>query len=266
MHRKKIEDIAREIRKCIIKMHQRGPNLGSALSIADILAVLYFDIMRIKSPGDPDRDRFILSKGHAVSGLYAALALKGFFRKGSLDSYLRDGSVLCGHPARGCVPGIEASTGSLGHGLPIGAGMALAAKHDKKRFRIYVLMGDGECQEGTVWEAAMLASRLKLDNLVGIIDANNLQGYDRVSSIQPVETFKAKWKAFGWGVCEVNGHNVSDLRSALKRAPFIRKRPSMIIARTVKGKGIKEAEDKLGWHYFSIPKDKVQSFIDRLED
>lgn len=262
----KTEKIAIEIRKKIIEMHQRGPNIGSALSAADILAVLYFDIMNIKSPDDPSRDRFILSKGHAVSALYAVLSIKGFFKKELLDTYVRNDSLLCGHPCRRNLPGIEASTGSLGHGLPISIGIALAAKKDGKKFKVYVLMGDGECQEGSVWEGAMIASRLKLDNLIGIIDANNLQGYDRVSNIQPIETFRAKWKAFGWAVKEVDGHDVDSLKATLRNTPFSKDKPSMIIAKTVKGKGIREAEDKMEWHYFNIAEDKVRFYIEQLEN
>lgn len=263
--KKSAEKIAGEIRKKIIKMHMRGPNVGSALSCADMLAVLYFDIMKIKSPVDPERDRFILSKGHAVSALYAALSEKGFINDTLLDQYLADGSILYGHPVRGSIPGIEVTTGSLGHGLPIAIGMAMGAKNDHKRYRIFVLMGDGECQEGSVWEGAMLASRLQLNNITVIIDANNLQGYDRVENIQPISTFAAKWRAFGWWVAEADGHNIGELRSVLQNVPFIKDRPSIVIAHTVKGKGVPEMEDKLGWHYYSVSEDKVDSFISELE-
>jgi len=262
--RKSTETIAKEIRKKVIKMHQKGPHIGSALSIVDILAVLYFDIMRIPSLNDPERDRFILSKGHAVSALYATLSQKGYFDKTLLERYICKGSVFYGHPVRGTVPGVEISSGSLGHGLCIGVGMALSAKRDRKKFRVYIVMGDGECQEGSVWEGAMHAARLKLDNIIVIIDANNLQGYDIVENIQPISTFKQKWSAFGWSVREVNGHSVTQLRNVLKRVPFVRNRPSVIIAHTVKCKGIPEMENKMGSHYCSIPEDKVDSFIDGL--
>lgn len=259
------EQIAREIRKAIIKMHQRGPNVGSALSTVDILAVLYFEVMRIQSPNDPARDRFVLSKGHAVSALYAVLAKKDFISEEMLADYLEEGSPLCGHPVKGSVPGIEVSTGSLGHGLPIGAGMALAEKRGAGRFRVFVLMGDGECQEGSVWEAAMLASRWGLDNLVAIIDANGWQGYQRVEAILPVDTLKAKWEAFGWAVQEVDGHDMDSLRSSFRQIPFYKDKPSVIIAHTVKGKGIAVMEDTLEWHYFSVPREKLNPFLKELE-
>jgi transketolase len=257
--------IATEIRKKLVWMHQTGPHFGSAMSIVDILAVLYFRIMNVKTSDDPKRDRLILSKGHAVSAWYVTLAKKGFFDEALLDKYLADGGKLYGHPVRGSVPGIEASTGSLGHGLAIGAGMALAAKNDGKDYRIFVLMGDGELQEGSVWEAAMTASRLRLDNLIAVIDANNLQGFDRVENIQPVSTFRSKWEVFGWEVREVNGHDHDELEAVLGKVPFQEHKPSLVIARTVKGKGVEEMEGKFECHYFSVPKDKVESYLRELE-
>lgn len=259
------EIIAKEIRKSIVAMHQIGPSVGSALSIADILAVLYFDVMNIAAYDDPDRDRFILSKGHAVSALYATLAEKGFIKKDILSNYLRKGGTLYGHPVRGSVSGIEASTGSLGHGLPIGIGIAWAAKNDMKNYKVFVLMGDGECQEGSVWEGAMIASRLKLNNIIAIIDANNLQGYEKVSNIQPIDTFKKKWEAFGWNVVEVDGHNVAELKKVLQNLTLNINKPTVLIAHTTKGKGIAEMEGKLDWHYYSVPKEKVSLFIEELE-
>lgn len=264
--KKTTEQIAKDIRKDIIRMHQRGPHVGSALSVVDILVVLYFEIMNIRSLKDPNRDRFILSKGQAISALYATLAKKGYFDKSLLKNYILKGSVLYGHPVIGSVPGIEASTGALGHGLPIGVGMALAAKGDNKKFKIYILMGDGECQEGSVWEGAIQASRLKLDNIIVIIDANNLQGYDIVENIHPVSLFKKEWQAFGWAVDEVNGHNLKEMKNVLKGAPFINGKPSLVIAHTVKCKGVAEMENQLCSHYFSIPKDKVEKFIKELEN
>jgi len=246
-------------------MHRRGTNVGSAMSVADILAVLYFDVMNVNSPDDPLRDRFVLSKGHAVSALYAALAHKGFLDPAMLSRYLTDGSPLTGHPCAGNVPGIDVSTGSLGHGLPIAAGMAWAAKKDGRPYRIFVLMGDGEQQEGTVWEGATLAARLGLDNLVAIVDANRLQGYDRTDVIMPVDTLAGKWAAFGWAVEEADGHDVRQLRKVLRKAPFAAGRPSVVIAHTIKGKGVAEMEDQLGWHYFSVPEDKVSPFCDELD-
>ncbi|MDD3012878.1 MAG: transketolase [Candidatus Gastranaerophilales bacterium] len=254
------------LRKQLVKMHQKGPHFGSALSAIDIISVLYFNIMNIPSAHHPDRDRFILSKGHSVSALYTVLAEKGFINKEKLDEYLVNGSTLFGHPKKDSVPGIEASTGSLGHGLPIASGMAIAAKNDKKNYKIFVLMGDGECQEGSIWEAAMLASRLKLDNLVVIIDANNLQGFDIVENVQPISTFKAKWEAFGWNVKESNGHDLNKLTEILSNIPFKAEKPSVLIAHTIKGKDIAIAENKMEWHYFSVSKDKADAFIEELNE
>ncbi len=257
--------IATEIRKDVVRMHQRGTNVGSAMSAADILAVLYFDVMNIPSPDDPARDRFILSKGHAASALYSALAQKGFVDRSGLTDYLADGSALTVHPSRGNLPGIDVSTGSLGHGLAIAVGMGLAAKMGAHTYRVFVLLGCGEMQEGTVWEGAILAARLKLDNLTMIIDANNLQGYGRAQDIQPIETFSPKLRAFGWGVQEVDGHNHEELSAAFAGAPFETGRPSVVIAHTVKGKGVAEMEDRLGWQYFSVPAEKVQPFLDEID-
>lgn len=259
-------EISREIRKNLVRMHQKGSHFGSAMSIVDILAVLYFRVMNIAAPDDPDRDRFILSKGHATSAWYATLARKGFVDGKILDTYLKDGGQLYGHPVRGGVPGVETSTGSLGHGINIGAGMALAAKNDGKGYRVYVLMGDGEIQEGSVWEGAILAARLTLDNLVAVVDANNLQGFDVVENIQPIPTFRGKWEAFGWGAREVDGHNHGELETAFRAAPFRPGCPSVIIARTTKCKGVKEMEGCFESHYLSVPKDKVECYCRDLED
>jgi len=261
-----MENISRKIRKHLVRMHQTGSHFGGAMSIVDILTVLYFKVMNIPSPDDPDRDRFILSKGHSTSAWYATLAGKGFFPEEELDTYLNDGGQLYGHPVRGGVPGIEASTGSLGHGINIGIGMALAGKNDGKDYRVYVLMGDGEIQEGSVWEGAMLAARLKLDNLVAIIDANNLQGFDRVENIHPISTFRRKWEAFGWGVKEVDGHNHGELENAFLSVPFEPGCPSVVIAHTIKGKGVADMEDLFESHYLSVPEDKVEQYLQELEE
>ncbi len=261
-----IKEIARRIRKHVVKMHRVGPNVASSMSIADILAVLYFDAMRIDSPEDPDRDRFILSKGHAVSALYSVLAQKGFFDEKLLEQYLADQSPLTGHPVAGSVPGVEVSTGSLGHGLPIGAGLALAAKKDKRKHRIFVLMGDGECQEGSVWEGAMIAARLQLDNLAVIIDANNLQGYGRTDPILPGSSLKGIWESFGWAARRTDGHDVEGLKTLFSSLPFVKNRPSVIIAETIKGKGIAEMEDRMEWHYYSVPENKSAAFLAELDE
>ncbi|MDP8234795.1 MAG: transketolase [Candidatus Erginobacter occultus] len=259
-------EISREIRQRLVRMHQTGSHFGSAMSIVDILTVLYFRVMNIASPDDPGRDRFILSKGHATSAWYTTLARKGFVDEKVLDTYLKDGGQLYGHPVRGGVPGVEASTGSLGHGINIASGIALAGKNDGRDYRVYVLMGDGEIQEGSVWEGAILAARLKLDNLVAIVDANNLQGFDRVEKIQPIRTFRKKWEAFEWGAREVDGHDHDQLERALREAPFVPGAPSVVIARTTKCKGVKEMEDCFESHYLSVPKDKVECYCRELEE
>ena len=264
MNTQQVREMAREIRKEVVRMHRRGTNVGSAMSAADILAVLYFDVLRIAAPDDPARDRFLLSKGHAASALYAALALRGFLERASLAGYLTDGSPLTGHPPCG-LPGVEAASGSLGHGLALGVGLALAAAQDGSPARCFVLMGDGELQEGSVWEGAGLAARLGLERLVAIVDANGLQGYDRVEDVDPAGSFAARFRAFGWSVRTVDGHDAGALSACLRAAPFRKGRPSAVIARTLKGKGVAEMEDQLGWHYFSVPGAKLDGFLRELE-
>ena len=266
MERSNTKNIAREIRKSLVRMHTVGSHFGSAMSIVDILSVLYFRVLRIPSPTDPARDRFLLSKGHAASAWYATLARKEFCPAELLEQYARNGGPLCGHPVRGAVCGIEASTGSLGHGLPIGTGMAWAARNDRTGARVFVLMGDGEVQEGSVWEAAILAARLKLDNLAAIVDANGLQGFDRVENIQPTRTLPGKFAAFGWGVREADGHDHAALEGAFSALPFEPGKPSVLIAHTVKGKGIKDMEGKFESHYLSVPRDKVETYLQELEE
>lgn len=257
--------LAMRVRQDVVRMQQRGTNVASAMSAVDLLVGLYFSAMNIPSPEAPDRDRFILSKGHAVAALYATLAHKGFLDPCRLADYLTDGSPLTGHPGRDSVPGVEASTGSLGHGLPIATGLAWSARKEGRPSRVFALLGDGELQEGSVWEGAALASRLKLDNLVVIVDINGLQGYDRVETIMPLASFAGKWRAFGWATCEIDGHDHQQIDQAFRRCPLCPGRPTAILARTIKGKGVKEMEDQLGWHYFSVPSEKVEAFVRELE-
>lgn len=261
-----LRDIAREIRRRVLRMHRVGPNVGSAMSCADILAALYFEVMDVPAPQAPGRDRFVLSKGHAASALYATLALRGFIDEALLEGYLRDGSPLAGHPARGAIPGVEVSTGSLGHGLPIGVGLAHAAKLDGADWRTFVLMGDGECQEGSVWEGAMMAARLGLDNLVAIVDANGLQGYARTDEILPRAALRGILEAFGWAAVDADGHDPEGLARALAGPPLAAGRPTAIVAHTVKGKGVAEMEDALGWHYYSVPAAKLPAFLSELDE
>lgn len=249
---KELELISNKIRGKIVEMsHQsRSPHLGSALSCVDILVTLYWKILNINPSdfNDPTRDRFILSKGHAAQAIYTTLAYRGFFPINLLNSYVQNGSHLAEHPAAFCVPGIEAATGSLGHGLPIGVGMALSTKIKGNNFRVFVLMGDGECNEGSVWEAAMFASSKKLNNLFLIIDYNKWQATGRSQEIMSLEPLKKKWEAFGWDSYEVDGNDLNSLISIFEKTNHNDK-PTAIIAHTIKGKGISFMEDDNDWHY-----------------
>jgi len=260
--------IARTIRSDIVRMHFNAgtSHIGSALSCVDILIGLYFSVLKIdpKNPKDKNRDRFILSKGHAVSVLYATLAERGFFPKSRLDDYCKNGSCLVGHSTKDAVPGIEISTGSLGHGLSVGCGMALAAKRDKKKYRVFVLLSDGECEEGSVWEAALFARQHQLDNLIAIIDYNKIQAFGQVKGILDLEPFPKKWESFGWQAKEIDGHNFQAIITSLNRIPFKKYSPSVIIAHTIKGKGISFMENKLEWHYKSPNQDEVTQALEEL--
>ena len=228
----------------------RSSHIGGNFSMAEIITVLYDEILNI-SPDrltDPDRDRFILSKGHAAAAYYSILALKGFFPIDWLDTFYLNGGHLAGHATRS-VPGVEVSSGSLGHGLPMAVGMAKAAKIDQRPYRVFALLSDGECQEGSVWEAAMLAAHHRLDNLTVIVDYNKIQALGQTSEICDLEPFANKWNAFGWAVRQVDGHSVDELYGALSALPFTGEKPSCVIAHTVKGKGVSFMEDKLLWHY-----------------
>ena len=246
-------ELALQIRKHAVRMTNLGgsSHVGSVLSMADIVAVLYGGILRVDpaNPTRPDRDRFILSKGHAGAGIYAALAETGFFSTELLDKHCADGSVLSGHVSHRGVPGVELSTGSLGHGLSVGAGFAYGGKLDKKPQRAFVLMSDGECDEGSTWEAAMFASHHKLDNLVAIIDYNKIQSLAPVSETLTLEPFADKWAAFGWSVVEVDGHDHSSLYASLSTVPRASGKPTCVIAHTTKGKGVSFMERSVLWHY-----------------
>jgi len=244
----------------------KSSHIGSCLSMVDLLAVLYGSILRLdpEQPDWPERDRFILSKGHAAAALYATLAERGFFPIEMLGSFYQNGSRLAGHASR-TVPGVEISTGSLGHGLPIAAGMALAAKRTDEKHRIFVLLGDGECNEGAIWEAAMFARQHRLDNLVVIVDLNGIQSLGSTKEILDLAPFADKWRAFGWSVCETDGHNLRELEARLSSLPFELGRPSCLIANTVKGKGIWFMEGKLLWHYRSPQGEEFAAALAELE-
>lgn len=259
MKKNDYKKIAKEIRKEILTMKflSKDSHLGSDFSCVDMLTVLYFHSLKInpQKPKDSNRDWFILSKGHSASALYATLALRGFFSREMLSKYCNNGSKLPAHPTKDCVPGVEVSTGSLGHGLPMGLGMALSAKRDGKKNRVFVLMSDGECDEGTTWEAALFASHHKLDSLTVMIDYNKIQSFGDTNDVLNLEPFSQKWKSFGWSVQEINGHDYSDIEKSLDATPFKKGLPSVIIAHTIKGSGGQTAckmfENKLEWHYKS---------------
>ena len=264
MNIKNDKRICNEIRKEIVKMHSRADasHIGSSLSCVDILVSLYFYVMKLNKR---NKDRFILSKGHAVSALYATLAQKGLINTRLLKNYCCTKTALPGHCTRGLASCIEASTGSLGHGLSIGAGMALAAKHDRLTSRVFVLLSDGECDEGSVWEAALFASHHKLDNLIAIIDYNKLQAFGRTEEILALEPLSDKWESFGWGVREIDGHDCEKITTILNKAPFKKNRPSVVIAHTTKGKGISFMENSLLWHYKSPQGEEYKKALEELE-
>jgi len=262
---------ANEIRKLVIDMLYRiGPERrghpGPALSIAEIIACLYFEIMNIKpdDPSWPDRDRFILSKGHACPALYAALALRGFFKKDELYTFRNIDSILQGHPDMRKTPGVDMTAGSLGHGLAAGVGIALGAKMDRKKYKVYVIIGDGETQEGLVWEAAMYAGNLGLDNLVVIIDKNRFQSCDQVSCIVNIDPLDKKFISFGWNTIKCNGHDVNDLLGAFKTPAG--GKPLAIIAETVKGKGVSFMEEDNSWHQKAITDSQYEIAMRELDN
>lgn len=264
----KFRDLAVKIRAHALCMTHKAnaSHIGSCLSIADILAVLYGGVLQLDSarPDWPDRDRFILSKGHGCAALYAVLAEQGFFAKEWLETYCQDGAHLAGHITHHGVPGVEVSTGSLGHGLPIGCGMALAGKHDNQPYRVFVLLSDGECDEGSTWEAALFAPHHHLDNLIAIIDYNKIQSFGTVKEVLDLEPLTGKWRAFGWAVQEINGHDFGQIDDALKRVPFKIAQPSCIIAHTIKGKGVSFMENQLAWHYKSPNAEQLHQALAEL--
>ncbi|NLC76020.1 MAG: transketolase [Clostridia bacterium] len=267
--RQQLEAKAREIRKSIVRMTGAAGSghPGGSLSAADIVTVLYFHELRLK-PEEPDwdgRDRFVLSKGHAAPVLYAALAEKGYFPKEELLTLRKLGSRLQGHPDLKSLPGVEMSTGSLGQGLAVANGMALAGKLDNKDYRVYALLGDGECQEGMVWEAAMAAAHYRLDNLAAFVDHNGLQIDGPVTEVMSPEPLTDKWKAFGWHVLSIDGHDLKQILSAIEEAKKTKGRPTVIIAKTVKGKGVSFMEDQVGWHGVAPKPEQVTQALAELE-
>ena len=257
------------IKRSIVSMcHKAGSShVASGLSCADLLAVLYFGgFLRVdpKKPNWEERDYFILSKGHASAALYATLAHAGFFPVAELEKYYQDGSKMPGHPIRGSLPGVEASTGSLGHGLGLGAGMALALHMDGKQNRIFVLMSDGELDEGSVWEAILFAGARKLSNLVAIIDFNKLQSFGRVKEVLDLEPLEDKLRSFGWEVGRVNGNSTDSIAALLSSKFLSSKKPKVIIADTIKGHGVSYMQDRLEWHYKSTSQTEYEKAMKEL--
>jgi len=253
-----LECHARQLRGKVIEMSYKSktPHIGSSLSSIDILTVLYWKILSInpKNTSETNRDRFILSKGHAATALYVTLAQKEFFPSDLLDTFACEGGVLEEHPGPSCVPGVEAATGSLGHGLSIGIGMALSGRIQKQSYRVFVLLSDGECNEGSVWESAMFAAAHKLENVITIIDFNKWQATGRSCEVMALEPLKEKWQSFGWSAYEVDGHSMNELIDVLSNIPDGSEKPIAIVAHTVKGKGVSFMEDDNNWHY-RIPND-----------
>ena len=247
----------------------RGSHIGSVLSVAEIIAVLYTSVLNVdpKDPKKPDRDRLILSKGHAGSAVYAALAETGFFPVEQLKTHYANGSILSGHVSHKGVPGVEVSTGSLGHGLGVGVGMALGAKMDGAQWRTYVVLGDGECDEGSVWEAALQAAQYKLDRLIAVIDYNHMQSLATVDETLRLEPFEQKWKDFGWNALSVDGHDTDALQKAFDWAKENAgsRKPSVILAHTVKGKGVSFMENNILWHYRTPQGEEYDAALKELE-
>lgn len=264
-----LKKIATEIRKSIIiqTASAGSGHPGGSLSGVEILTYLYFVEMNIdpKNPKDPDRDRFVLSKGHASPLLYAVLAEKGFISKDELTGFRQIYSNLQGHPDMKKVPGVEMSTGSLGQGLSVANGMALAAKLDRKNYRVYVLLGDGEIQEGQIWEAAMTAAHYKLDNLTAFLDHNGLQIDGKITEVMSPEPVDEKFKAFGWHVIKIDGHDFNQIEKAVNEAKTIKGKPTIIIAETVKGKGVSFMENEAGWHGTAPNKEQAQKALEELQ-
>ncbi len=265
-----LDSRSKALRKRILDVlsHSRRGHVGASFSLVEILRVLYDDILHYDAgnPRWPERDRFILSKGHGCLALYVMLAEKGFFPASELELFCAAEGILGGHPDARKIPGVEASTGSLGHGLPIALGMALHARMAAARHRVFVLLGDGECDEGSVWEAAMSAGKHRLANLIVLVDYNKMQSYAATAEVQDLEPFADKWRSFGFGVREINGHDVQAIRETLLNAPFDASKPSAVICHTTKGRGIAFAEGNASWHHKSrISDEDLRLLYDGLE-
>lgn len=264
-----LQSKALNIRKNILEMIYTAASghPGGALSCTDLLTALYFSEMNVNvdNPKDENRDRLVLSKGHASAALYATLAEKGFFAKKELLGFRNINSMLQGHPDRNKVPGVDMTTGSLGQGLSVANGMAISAKMNNQNYRVYCIMGDGEIQEGQIWEAAMTASHYKLDNLCAIVDNNNLQIDGKVTEVMNVNPIDEKFKNFGFNVININGNNLDEILDAFEKARMAKGKPTVIIAKTTKGKGVSFMEDQVGWHGKAPSKEEYERAIEELK-
>jgi len=262
-------ELANRIRRHALRMTSIGgsSHIGAIFSMADIVAVLYGGVLRVdpERPDWPERDRFILSKGHAGAGVYAALAERGFFPIAKLDTHYANGSELSGHVSHRGVPGVELSTGSLGHGLSVGAGLAYGARLDGAAWRTFVVLGDGECDEGSIWEAALFAAHHRLDNLIAVVDYNKLQSLTTVDETLRLEPFADKWRSFGWEVVEIDGHDHRQLTEAFTSIPRRPDAPTCVLAHTVKGKGVSFMEGSVLWHYRTARGEEYMAAVRELE-
>ncbi len=262
-----LQATARDVRARVLTVASQSGccHIGSSLSPVDLLVALYFRVMHIDpaKPEDPQRDRCILSKGHGALGLYATLEKRGYFPASYLDQYGKDNSVLAVHPVYHSAPGIEATSGALGHGLSLALGLALAARHDTATWKSYVVLSDGECDEGSIWEAAMLAGHLRVTNLVAIVDYNKIQSFGMTKDVLDLEPFTTKWESMGWEVHEVNGHDYAEIVNILE-APRTTDKPLVVIAHTIKGKGVSYMENTLDWHYKNLKPEDLPAALAEL--
>lgn len=270
MSTKELELLCEKNRKRLVEVvyNAHAGHIGGDLSCLNVMTALYFEVMRNISPADPknpDRDRFVLSKGHCVEALYVTLEAKGFLKSEVMDTLGKFGSILSGHPTIE-VPGIEVNSGALGHGLSIGAGMAIAAKMDKKDYRTYVLMGDGEQGEGSIYEAAMAGNRYHLDNLVAIIDRNHLQISGNTEDVMPIDSIKERWSAFGWDVVTMNGDSMEDIVKTFAAIDYQNGKPHLLVSETTKGKGVSFMEGIAKWHHGVLNEEQCKAAVKEIEE
>lgn len=265
-----IEILANKLRHHVLNMTHKAKSshVGTCMSMIELLAVLYTHILRVdpEHPGWPDRDRFILSKGHGAAALYAILAESGFFPLEWLETFYQNGSRLAGHVTYRGIPGIEFATGSLGHGLSVATGMALVAKREQKDYRVFVMLSDGECDEGSTWEPVLFAGHHHLENLTVIVDYNHIQSLGTVPEVLDLEPFADKWRSWNWAVREIDGHDCDAIKSTLQNLPFEAGRPNCLIAHTVKGKGVSFMENKLLWHYRSPQGSEYEAAVKEITE